>query len=541
VLVGAGVYPYWNAITFTDPVVMVGVSSPKLPNDSANHPDWASMTGMAGSIFQGWGLNTTYNFRGNTTLKHLGFTKAVNGGFDIVMNTGTLLNVEMQDVAMGNSGGGFTANTTLSSLVLNDVRTYGLGSSAVYGSTGGGVGQTTINNLQCNKLYANYCLDSSVSTGVLNNVVANNVTVSNGGPFENGALARIDNAANFTVNGANITNYTSVATTTAPIIMNSSSTNVTFSGINDQSPSGTLVWTITAPGTLIENSDFVNDGITFTTGSNGSVLMDSTVGGTVTVVSAIPNIYSFGNTIGTWSDTGAQTVRFDASVLNINKGVTTNAPFLTGTQIANADDTLDLKRFTDTTPTGNFLNFFNAAGSTALFTLDVTGAIKTGIWNGTAVGYQYGGTGLTAAPATSGSALTMTTAGVSSWASEQSVVPGGVNIYGFLPVGTVISAIKTTNAGHFTALDCNNVNLQGGTCTTAPTVNVYDGATNIGTALTCSPTAQATRGTTTSNAQTLAFAAGDIIGIYISTAGSACGASAAASPLFSVMATITQP
>lgn len=104
------------------------------------------------------------------------------------------------------------------------------------------------------------------------------------------------------------------------------------------------------------------------------------------------------------------------------------------------------------------------------------------------------------------------------------------------PTGSVVFATKTLNAGHVMSLTCNNQTLNAGSCTTAPTVNFYDGASNIGTPLLCSNAAQGTRGTTTNSAQTQTFAAGDIIGLYISTQGGTCLA-----PTFSVDATLSYP
>ncbi len=74
-------------------------------------------------------------------------------------------------------------------------------------------------------------------------------------------------------------------------------------------------------------------------------------------------------------------------------------------------------------------------------------------------------------------------------------------------------------AGHFTSLAATS--SLGGSCTTKPVFNVFDGTTNVGTGLTATAVTQ-TKGTSTSNTQTLSFAAGDLIGIYISTAGATC-------------------
>lgn len=104
------------------------------------------------------------------------------------------------------------------------------------------------------------------------------------------------------------------------------------------------------------------------------------------------------------------------------------------------------------------------------------------------------------------------------------------------PTGNVIWTTKTTLAGHFTQLTCNTQSLNAGSCTTAPIVNVFDKTTGGAAPLACVNTVQNTLGTTTSGAQTLTFAAGDVIGLYVSTQGGTCLA-----PTFAVDATITYP
>lgn len=48
-------------------------------------------------------------------------------------------------------------------------------------------------------------------------------------------------------------------------------------------------------------------------------------------------------------------------------------------QNANGADFINVRRFTDTSPTGNFLRFTNAAGNADLWTVDVTGTLQAGI------------------------------------------------------------------------------------------------------------------------------------------------------------------
>lgn len=90
---------------------------------------------------------------------------------------------------------------------------------------------------------------------------------------------------------------------------------------------------------------------------------------------------------------------------------------------------------------------------------------------------------------------------------------------GNVPVNTVLASDTVKNPGKFYNLEI--VNQNGGTCTTAPTFNIFDGTTNIGTGIAGSTTQQ-TKGVATDQAETLPFNAGDRIGIYLSSAGATC-------------------
>jgi hypothetical protein len=103
--------------------------------------------------------------------------------------------------------------------------------------------------------------------------------------------------------------------------------------------------------------------------------------------------------------------------------------------------------------------------------------------------------------------------------ASQGTISTGPAIFGSSAVNTVVATTIAAQAGHFTNLAITS--SLGGTCTTAPTFNVFDGTTNVGTAKIATSTTQ-TKGTTTNQTQTLTFAAGDVIGVYISVAGSVC-------------------
>jgi hypothetical protein len=126
-----------------------------------------------------------------------------------------------------------------------------------------------------------------------------------------------------------------------------------------------------------------------------------------------------------------------------------------------------------------------------------------------------GGSGLLAVPG-----VQLSTKGTwQTLGAVEGTITSGVGLWGTSAISTVLASTKAIFAGHFT-----NIQVQtalGGTCSTLPQFNVFDGASNTGTAVTASASTQ-TKGTASIQAQTLTFAAGDQIGIYISTAGGTC-------------------
>jgi hypothetical protein len=105
--------------------------------------------------------------------------------------------------------------------------------------------------------------------------------------------------------------------------------------------------------------------------------------------------------------------------------------------------------------------------------------------------------------------------------------------FGSIAITRPIASIVVQHSGTFKSLSISN--FTGGTCTTPPILNVFDGSTNIGTPVAASSTIQA-RGAVATLGQTLSFNAGDTIGIYVSTAGATCTV-----PQFNVSAEIVQP
>jgi hypothetical protein len=102
--------------------------------------------------------------------------------------------------------------------------------------------------------------------------------------------------------------------------------------------------------------------------------------------------------------------------------------------------------------------------------------------------------------------------------------------------GSQLAAITPKNAGTITNITIVNQTLAAGSCTTAPTFNVFVGSSsNEGTAIIASASKQAALGTVTSQAQTLSFGAGQVIGLYVSTQGATCLA-----PVFNVTVSYTE-
>jgi hypothetical protein len=107
------------------------------------------------------------------------------------------------------------------------------------------------------------------------------------------------------------------------------------------------------------------------------------------------------------------------------------------------------------------------------------------------------------------------------YSAVNGTISAGSGLFGSsgFAISSVLAETVAAVAGHFTSITVTT--LLGGTCTTVPQFNVFDGASNTGTAVSASASTQ-TKGTGTTQAETQTFAAGDHIGIYISTAGATC-------------------
>lgn len=114
------------------------------------------------------------------------------------------------------------------------------------------------------------------------------------------------------------------------------------------------------PGSVVVHNDATNT-LKVTLGFSGSTAQ-------LTTDAATPLQLRTGSNNGLFLNTNGS--------VGFNLATATNGNF-DFRQIANGDQILNLRRATDTSPTGNFINFENAAG-TDLFTVDIAGSLTAG-------------------------------------------------------------------------------------------------------------------------------------------------------------------
>lgn len=147
-------------------------------------------------------------------------------------------------------------------------------------------------------------------------------------------------------------------------------------------------------------------GITNAQLANSAVTIGSTsvsLGGTAATVAGLtlttPTIASFTNATHDHTNAaggGQLALSAFSSTTGSGNVVGATSPTITNAtinQAANNADALTSIRFTDSSPTGNFLRFRNAANNTDLFAVSVAGTITAGTWNGAVIGSAYGGAG----------------------------------------------------------------------------------------------------------------------------------------------------
>lgn len=173
-----------------------------------------------------------------------------------------------------------------------------------------------------------------------------------------------------------------------------------------------------------------------------------------------------------------------------------------------------LEIVTNTASAGASLLLDLQVGATSEFAVNRSGKVTAQGAVNAVNGYQYNG-----AAALNHCLLGNATDFVDSTNCGGGVLNAGPALLGTFAINSVIASTVANQAGHFTNIQV--VTTLGGTCSTPPQFNVFDGTSNVGSTVTASASTQ-TKGTGTSTAQTQTFASGDLIGIYISTAGGTC-------------------
>ncbi len=230
------------------------------------------------------------------------------------------------------------------------------------------------------------------------------------------------------------------------------------------------------PGSVVVHNDATNT-LKATLGFSGSTAQ-------LTTDSATPLQLRTGSNAGVFLNTNG-TVGF-------NLATATNGNF-DFRQIANGDQMINVRRVTDTTPSGNFLNFENAAG-TDLFTVDNSGILTAGtipaarVASGT-IAAANGGTGQDTSGSTgiplitTGTWSVIATTGTGNAVRATSPTLTSPTINGGTHTALTSLGIRSTGTGAFDLTLANSENLTAGRTLTF-TVNDAARTINLGGNLT---------------------------------------------------------
>lgn len=283
-------------------------------------------------------------------------------GSGTVTNTGTLT---ANRFVLGNAGVDVVAGASLTGLVLGN----GASAPSAYAGTSctnqfprslDAAGAATCASVALGADVSGTLGLANGGTGVTS-AVDDTVLVSNGTVWQTKALPDCDDT------GGNHLNYD---TTTNAFSCGTSSSGGGGSGITGATNHGIMVATGATTGTSL--------GVA----TNGQLAIGSTgVDPVLATLTGTSNQVTVTNGAGSITLSTPQDIATSSAVQFGRAGLNESAPATAGmlAQIGGANNiTLQrLKRNTDTAPTGNFVDYQNAAGS-ALWTVDITGQLTTG-------------------------------------------------------------------------------------------------------------------------------------------------------------------
>jgi cytolysin (calcineurin-like family phosphatase) len=223
------------------------------------------------------------------------------------------------------------------------------------------------------------------------------------------------------------------------------------------------------------NQNTTGNAATATTAGN----ITATTNTTLTSLSSLATVGTI--TSGVWSGTavavekggtGATTASAARTNLGLVIGTDVQAPLVAGTNyLAPTGSAASLTNFptfnqnttgnaTTATLAGNITATTNTT-LTSLSNLATVGTITSGVWSGTAVAVEKGGTGLTAA-GTSGQVLTSTGSGTLTWTTPASSSSNNSNeLTGIIILGKNISGVNEVWKSNFDGSSQSKINIAG--------------------------------------------------------------------------------
>lgn len=263
--------------------------------------------------------------------------------------------------------------------------------------------------------------------------------------------------------GANATTVVGSLGTTSTLLHGNAAGAPTF---------GPVALTTEVTGTL----PFANGGTSATSrqaainallpGANGDVFYRDLSGNVVALPAVSAGSCFVSGPVPAWGSCSAGTITGAGSagqltVWNTSSSLTSSANFtyaggiLNEVQSANGLDTFTGKRFTDSAPTGSFFKFTNAAASSTLFQVDVSGAVNATSFNSTSTAAGFLGIGQGTAQSIVGNVIGIT--GPTSITGYNIVLPGAAGT-GFFRLSNSANIVTGSFAAASGIGSCTSIN-----------------------------------------------------------------------------------